>query len=250
MKNKPEVYWAMLQTAEQVAKRYSISRQAMDEYGASSQQKASAALEKGLFRTKSPHHRHHGCGRQGHGPHDQASHRERRRRHPRGTTYDGIKDLRSALPGGLVSAGNASQLSDGAGATVVMHEKVAEQKGLKPLGRFWALPSLDASPTKWASAPCSPSPKVLKRLGLSMNDIDLWELNEAFAVQVIYCRDKLGIPGRQAQRQRRRHRRGPPLRHERPAPHRPRPHRRQAPWGEAGLRHHVHWRRHGRGRCV
>jgi len=111
-----------------------------------------------------------------------------------GTTYDGIKDLRSALPGGLVSAGNASQLSDGAGATVVMHEKVAEQKGLKPLGRFLGFAVAGCEPDEMGIGPVFAIPKVLKRLGLSMNDIDLWELNEAFAVQVIYCRDKLGIP--------------------------------------------------------
>jgi acetyl-CoA C-acetyltransferase len=110
------------------------------------------------------------------------------------TTYEGIKDLRSALPGGMVSAGNASQLSDGAGAVVVMHEKIAEQKGLKPLGRFLGFAVAGCEPDEMGIGPVYAVPKVLKRLGLTVADIDLWELNEAFAVQVLYCRDKLGIP--------------------------------------------------------
>jgi acetyl-CoA C-acetyltransferase len=111
-----------------------------------------------------------------------------------GTTYEGIMGLRSALPGGLVSAGNASQLSDGAGAVVVMHEKLAEQKGLKPLGRFLGFAVAGCEPDEMGIGPVYAIPKVLKRLGLTIQDIDLWELNEAFAVQVLYCRDKLGIP--------------------------------------------------------
>jgi len=111
-----------------------------------------------------------------------------------GTTYEGIMGLRSALPGGLVSAGNASQLSDGAGAVVVMHEKLAEQKGLKPLGRFLGFAVAGCEPDEMGIGPVYAIPKVLKRLGLGIQDIDLWELNEAFAVQVLYCRDKLGIP--------------------------------------------------------
>ena len=193
--NKPEVYWAMLQTAEQVAKRYNISREAMDEYGASSQQKASAALEKGLFKdeiapitvTMGVADKVMGLTTKQVTVSDDEGIRA-------GTTYDGIKDLRSAVPGGLISAGNASQLSDGAGATVVMHEKLAEQKGLKPLGRFLGFAVAGCEPDEMGIGPVFAIPKVLKRLGLTVNDIDLWELNEAFAVQVIYCRDKLGIP--------------------------------------------------------
>jgi acetyl-CoA C-acetyltransferase len=195
MKHKPEIYWSMLQTAEQVAKRYNISRQAMDEYGASSQQKASAALEKGLFKeeiapitvTMGVADKVMGLTTKQVTVSDDEGIRA-------GTTYDGIKDLRSALPGGLVSAGNASQLSDGAGATVVMQEKLAEQKGLKPLGRFLGFAVAGCEPDEMGIGPVFAIPKVLKRLGLTINDIDLWELNEAFAVQVIYCRDKLGIP--------------------------------------------------------
>ncbi len=194
-KNKPEVYWAMLQTAEQVAKRYHISREAMDEYGAASQQKAGAALAKGLFKdeiapitvTMGVADKVMGMSTKQVTVADDEGIRA-------DTTYDGIKGLRSALPGGLVSAGNASQLSDGAGAVVVMHEKVAEQKGLKPLGRFLGFAVAGCEPDEMGIGPVFAIPKVLKRLGLTMNDIDLWELNEAFAVQVIYCRDKLGIP--------------------------------------------------------
>jgi acetyl-CoA C-acetyltransferase len=111
-----------------------------------------------------------------------------------GTTKEGISGLRSALPGGLITAGNASQLSDGSGAVVVMHEKVAEKKGLKPLGRFLGFAVAGCEPDEMGIGPVFAIPKVLARLGLKMDDIDLWELNEAFAVQVIYCRDRLGIP--------------------------------------------------------
>jgi acetyl-CoA C-acetyltransferase len=111
-----------------------------------------------------------------------------------GTTYDGIKDIRSALPGGVITAGNASQFSDGAGACVVVHEKYAQQKGLKPLGRFLGFAVAGCEPDEMGIGPVFAVPKVLSRLGLKVDDIDLWELNEAFAVQVLYCADKLGIP--------------------------------------------------------
>ena len=194
-KNKPEVYWAMLQTAEQVAKRYHISREAMDQYGASSQQKASAALENGLFKDEiAPIKVTMGVADKVMGMMTKQVTVSDDEGIRAGTTYEGIKDLRSALPGGVVSAGNASQLSDGAGAVVVMHEKIAEQKGLKPLGRFLGFAVAGCEPDEMGIGPVYAVPKVLKRLGLTVADIDLWELNEAFAVQVLYCRDKLGIP--------------------------------------------------------
>ena len=194
-KNKPEIYWNMLQTAENVAKRYNIGREAMDQYGAASQQRAAAALAAGLFKdeiapitvTMGVADKVMGLTTKQVTVSDDEGIRA-------GTTYDGIKDLRSALPGGLISAGNASQLSDGAGATVVMHEKLAEQKGLKPLGRFLGFAVAGCEPDEMGIGPVFAIPKVLKRLGLNVSDIDLWELNEAFAVQVLYCRDKLGIP--------------------------------------------------------
>jgi len=194
-KNKPEVYWPMLQTAEQVAKRYGIGREAMDHYGAASQQKASAALEKGLFKDEiAPIKVTMGVADKVMGMMTKQVTVSDDEGIRAGTTYEGIMGLRSALPGGLVSAGNASQLSDGAGAVVVMHEKLAEQKGLKPLGRFLGFAVAGCEPDEMGIGPVYAIPKVLKRLGLGIHDIDLWELNEAFAVQVLYCRDKLGIP--------------------------------------------------------
>jgi len=111
-----------------------------------------------------------------------------------GTTVEAISGLRSALPGGLVTAGNASQFSDGAGACVVVSESFASRKGLKPLGRFLGFAVAGCEPDEMGIGPVFAVPKVLQRLGLKVSDIDLWELNEAFAVQVLYCRDRLGIP--------------------------------------------------------
>ena len=194
-KNKPEIYWNMLQTAEQVAKRYGISRERMDEYGAGSQQKATAALAAGLYEAEiAPITVTAGIAdpvmglttRQVTVSNDEGIRA--------GTTQEGISGLRSALPGGLISAGNASQFSDGGGAVVVMDEKVAERKGLKPLGRFLGFAVAGCEPDEMGIGPVFAIPKVLVKLGLSVGDIDLWELNEAFAVQVLYCADKLGIP--------------------------------------------------------
>lgn len=193
--HKPEIYWSMLQTAENVAKRYNISKERMDHYGAGSQQKACAAQAAGKFsdeivpitvtagvadkvlglRTKEVT-----CGA------DEGL-RE-------GTTYESIKDIRTAMPGGVVTAGNASQFSDGAGACALVSEAYAERKGLQPLGRFLGFAVAGCEPDEMGIGPVFAVPKVLSRLGLKVEDIDLWELNEAFAVQVLYCADKLGIP--------------------------------------------------------
>jgi acetyl-CoA C-acetyltransferase len=194
-KQKPEIYWNMLQTAEQVAKRYNIGRDKMDEYGAASQQKAAAALEAGLFKAEiAPITVTAGVADKVMGLMTKQVTVENDEGIRPGTTFDAIHGLRSALPGGLVSAGNASQFSDGAGACVVMDETVAEKKGLKPLGRFLGFAVAGCEPDEMGIGPVFAVPKVLSRLGLKVSDIDLWELNEAFAVQVIYCRDKLGIP--------------------------------------------------------
>jgi acetyl-CoA C-acetyltransferase len=194
-KQKPEIYWNMLQTAEQVAKRYNIGRDAMDEYGAASQQKAAAALEAGLFKAEiAPITVTAGVADKVMGLMTKQVTVENDEGIRPGTTFDSIHGLRSALPGGLVSAGNASQFSDGAGACVLMDETLAEKKGLKPLGRFLGFAVAGCEPDEMGIGPVFAIPKVLSRLGLKMSDIDLWELNEAFAVQVIYCRDKLGIP--------------------------------------------------------
>jgi acetyl-CoA C-acetyltransferase len=194
-KKKPEIYWNMLQTAEQVAKRYNIGRDAMDYYGARSQQRATAALEAGLFKAEiAPITVKAGVVDGTFGLITKEVKVEHDEGIRAGTTFEGITGLRSALPGGLVSAGNASQFSDGAGACVVMNEALAAKRGLKPLGRFLGFAVAGCEPDEMGIGPVFAIPKVLKRLGLKVSDIDLWELNEAFAVQVIYCRDKLGIP--------------------------------------------------------
>jgi acetyl-CoA C-acetyltransferase len=195
VKNKPEIYWNMLQTAEQVAKRYGIGREAMDEYGASSQQKATAALAAGLFEAEiAPITVTMGIADLVRGLTTKEVTVSADEGIRAGTTVEGIRGLRSALPGGLVTAGNASQFSDGGGACVLMHEALAEKKGLKPLGRFLGFAVAGCEPDEMGIGPVYAIPKVLARLGLKVSDIDLWELNEAFAVQVLYCRDKLGIP--------------------------------------------------------
>jgi acetyl-CoA C-acetyltransferase len=194
-KNKPTIYWNMLQTAEQVAKRYNISRLAMDEYGARSQQRAVTALAAGLFNEEiAPITVTMGVADKVMGLRTKEVTVSADEGIRDGTTVEGITGLRSALPGGLISAGNASQFSDGGGACVVTSEKYAEQKGLKPLGRFLGFAVAGLEPDEMGIGPIYAIPKVLKKLGLKVDDIDLWELNEAFAVQVIYCRDKLGIP--------------------------------------------------------
>jgi acetyl-CoA C-acetyltransferase len=195
MEHKPEIYWNMLQTAEQVAKRYKIDRERMDRYGAQSQQRAAAAQELGKFNDEMV-----SCtvtagvvdpvmGMRTKAVTISADEGIRA-----GTTYEGIMGLRSALPGGLISAGNASQFSDGAGACVLMSEELAVRRNLQPLGRFLGFAVAGCEPDEMGIGPVYAIPKVLKRLGLTMADIDLWELNEAFAVQVLYCADTLGIP--------------------------------------------------------
>jgi acetyl-CoA C-acetyltransferase len=195
VKNKPEIYWNMLQTAEQVAQRYNISREQMDEYGAASQQKAMAALAAGRFTAEiAPITVTMGVADKVRGLVTKEVTVSQDEGIRDGTTKEGIAGLRSALPGGLISAGNASQFSDGGGAVVVMNETLASQRGLQPLGRFLGFAVAGCEPDEMGIGPVFAIPKVLKRLGLKVEDIDLWELNEAFAVQVIYCRDKLGIP--------------------------------------------------------
>ena len=195
VKNKPEIYWNMLQTAENVAKRYGISRDAMDEYGASSQQKATAALAAGLFDAEiAPITVTTGVVDKVMGMTTKQVTVSKDEGIREGTTKEGISGIKPAVPGGVISAGNASQFSDGGGACVIMNETLAEKRGLKPLGRFLGFAVAGCEPDEMGIGPVYAIPKVLKRLGLTVNDIDLWELNEAFAVQVIYCRDKLGIP--------------------------------------------------------
>ncbi len=192
---KPEIYWSMLQTAEQVAKRYGIERDAMDEYGAGSQQKACAAQAAGKFDDEiAPITVTAGVADPVMGLRTKEVTVSKDEGTREGTTKEGISGIKPALPGGVITAGNASQFSDGAGACVVMHEDMASKRGLKPLGRFLGFAVAGCEPDEMGIGPVFAVPKVLSRLGLKVSDIDLWELNEAFAVQVLYCRDKLGIP--------------------------------------------------------
>jgi len=196
VEKKPEIYWTMLQTAEQVAKRYGIGRDPMDEYGAASQQKACAAQEAGKFKDEiAPITVQAGVADPVMGlTTKQVTVSQDEGLRP-GTTREGISGIKPALPGGLISAGNASQFSDGAGACVVVSEEYASRNNLTPMGRFLGFAVAGCEPDEMGIGPVFAVPKVLQRLGLKVEDIDLWELNEAFAVQVLYCRDKLGIPG-------------------------------------------------------
>ena len=194
--HKPEVYWTMLQTAETVAARYHIARERQDEYGVQSQQRAAAGAASGRFDDEIvPMTVTMGVA-------DKATSRifteevtiaadEGIRS---GTTYEGVAKLKPALPGGTITAGNASQFSDGAAACVVMSEKAAAVRGLQPMGRFLAFAVAGCEPDEMGIGPVFAVRKLFARTGLAVDDIDLWEMNEAFAVQVIYSRDTLGIP--------------------------------------------------------
>lgn len=195
-KSKPELYWSMLQTAEQVAKRYSISKDLQDEYGVRSQIRAAKAQEQGLFRDEiAPIKVTMGVANT---DTKMLSTQEVTVSEDEGirpdTNFEGVQKIRSALPGGVITAGNASQFSDGASAAVVMNAKLAEKKGLEPLGIFRGFAVAGCEPDEMGIGPVFAIPRLLERSGLKMSDIGLWELNEAFAVQVLYCRDKLGIP--------------------------------------------------------
>jgi acetyl-CoA C-acetyltransferase len=195
MKTKPEIYWPMLQTAETVAKRYNMPRERMDRFGAESQQKACAARAAGKFDDEIvPCTVVAGVADAQLGLRSKQVTVSQDEGLREGTTYESISGIRPAVPGGVVAAGNASQFSDGAGACAVVSEEVAERKGLKPLGRFLGFAVAGCEPDEMGIGPVFAVPKVLKRLGLQVSDIDLWELNEAFAVQVLYCADTLGIP--------------------------------------------------------
>jgi acetyl-CoA C-acetyltransferase len=194
--NKPEIYWPMLQTAETVAKRYQISREVQDRYGAESQNRAERAVQGGLFSeeivpittTMKVVDKNTG----------QEQLREITTSQDEGirpgTTYEAVSQIRPALEGGVISAGNASQFSDGASAQLIMSDRAAASRGLKPLGVFRGFAVAGLEPDEMGIGPVYAVPKLLKRSGLKVEDIDLWELNEAFAVQVVYCRDRLGIP--------------------------------------------------------
>jgi acetyl-CoA acetyltransferase family protein len=196
MQLKPETYLSMIETAEVVGDRYNVSREVQDEYALISQQRTAAAQEAGKFDdeiipvtaqmavidrdTQEVSYREvtvtqDECNRPS-------------------TTLEGLASLKPVIDGGMITAGNASQLSDGASACVVMDAKLAEKKGLNPLGIYRGLAVAGCEPDEMGIGPIYAIPRLLERKGLKMDDIGLWELNEAFAVQTIYCRDQLGIP--------------------------------------------------------
>ena len=194
-RNKPELYWTMLQTAENVSKRYGIGRDRQDEYGVRSQQRAAAAKAAGKFDDEIvPLQVTMGVVESS----GRITTKEATLAADEGiradTTFDGVAKIKPALPGGVVAAGNASQFSDGASACVVMSDSQAAKRGLEPLGIFRGFAVAGCEPDEMGIGPVFAIPKLLERTGKKVEDIDLWELNEAFAVQVIYCRDKLGIP--------------------------------------------------------
>jgi acetyl-CoA C-acetyltransferase len=194
--HKPELYWPMLQTAEYVAKKYGISREQQDRYGVRSQQRATAARDAGKFNdeivamktTMKVVDKATGV----------ESTKEVTVSQDEGiradTTYEGVSKIKPAIEGGVINAGNASQFSDGAGVCIVMSDRVAAARGLTPLGVFRGFAVAGCEPAEMGIGPVFAVPKLLKQTGTTIEDIDLWELNEAFAVQVIYCRDRLGIP--------------------------------------------------------
>ena len=189
-------YMPMLQTAEIVAKRYGISRDAQDEYSFQSQQRTAAAQAAGKFDQEiAPMESSMGVADKATGEiscktvkltKDEGNRPE--------TTLEGLQSLKPVIEGGCITAGNASQLSDGASASILMDSKLAEKRGLNPLGAYRGMAVAGCEPDEMGIGPVFAIPVLLKRFGLKMEDIGLWELNEAFAVQVLYCRDKLGIP--------------------------------------------------------
>ncbi len=190
----PNIHMPMLQTAEVVAKRYNISRDAMDEYGLQSQQRTAAAYEAGRYADELVPVT---CKRivwdKETGEQSEAEATVSADEGVRATTAEGLAGLKTVIEGGTITAGNASQLSDGASAQVVMEATLAEQKGLEPLGIYRGIAVAGCEPDEMGIGPVFAVPKLLDQHGLSIDDIGLWELNEAFAVQVLYCRDQLGI---------------------------------------------------------
>jgi acetyl-CoA C-acetyltransferase len=175
---QPEVMMPMIDTAEVVAARYAISRERCDAYALASQQRTAAAQAAGRFATEIA-------------PFGALARDEGNRPD---TSAAGLGALKTVREGGTVTAGNASQLSDGASACVLMEARLAEQRGLAPLGRYVGMAVAGTRPDEMGIGPVFAVPRLLQRFGLGMDDIGLWELNEAFAVQVLYCRDRLGIP--------------------------------------------------------
>jgi acetyl-CoA C-acetyltransferase len=196
VEHKPELYWPMLQTAEYVSQKYGISREQQDRYGVESQRRAAAARDAGRFNdeivpiTTTMKIVDKATGAE--------STKEVTVKQDEGiradTTYEGVAKIKPAIEGGVVAAGNASQFSDGASVAIVVSDKTAARKGLKPLGVFRGFAVAGCEPNEMGIGPVFAVPKLLEQTGMKVEDVDLWELNEAFAVQVLYCRDRLGIP--------------------------------------------------------
>lgn len=190
----PNIHMPMLQTAEVVAKRYGISREAMDEYGLQSQQRTAKAYEAGRYADELvPVTCKRIVWNKETGEQSEAEATVSADEGLRATTAEGLAGLKTVIEGGTITAGNASQLSDGSSAQLLMDAKVAEQEGLQPLGLYRGIAVAGCEPDEMGIGPVFAVPKLLKQHGLSVDDIGLWELNEAFAVQVLYCRDRLGI---------------------------------------------------------
>jgi acetyl-CoA C-acetyltransferase len=194
--HKPELYWPMLQTAEYVAKKYDIPREKQDEYGVRSQLRAAAARAAGKFKDEIvPMQTTMKVVDKATGAESTKDVTVAEDEGIRAdTTYEGVSKIKPAIEGGVIAAGNASQFSDGASVAIVMSDALAAKKNLKPLGVFRGFAVAGCEPSEMGIGPVFAVPKLLKQTGKTIDDIDLWELNEAFAVQVIYCRDRLGIP--------------------------------------------------------
>ncbi len=196
MSHAPNIHMPMLDTAELVAKRYNISRDAQDEYALQSQMRTAGAQRDGLFDDEiiSVSATKLVTDRETQEVSEQKVTLTADEGNRPNTTFEGLVGLKSVRDGGTVTGGNASQLSDGAAAVVMMEGKLAQQRGIEPLGIYRGMSVAGCEPDEMGIGPIYAIPKLLKRHNLSMDDIGLWELNEAFAVQVLYCRDKLGIP--------------------------------------------------------
>jgi acetyl-CoA acetyltransferase family protein len=194
----PDAYMPMLQTAEHVARKYAVSRETQDHYALESQRRTAAAQREGRFDAEivpiaasmATKDKDSGV----------VTYREVTLAKDEGnrpdTSYEGLAALKPVIAGGVITAGNSSQLSDGSSACVLMHEKLAAARGLTPLGRYLGISVAGCEPSEMGIGPVFAVPKLLRTHGLTVDDIGLWELNEAFAVQVIYCRDRLGIDPR------------------------------------------------------
>lgn len=197
VEHKPEIYWSMIQTADTVAKRYNISREVQDEYALESQRRTASAQQAGKFNDEIVPLKAEKIlyDKEGKVTGTEMFELKRDEGNRPDTNMEGLAKLKPVMgEGNFITAGNASQLSDGASVSVLMSDKQAQARGLKPLGIYRGFEVAGCEPDEMGIGPVFAVPKLLKKHGLKVEDIGIWELNEAFAVQVVYCRDKLGIP--------------------------------------------------------